>query len=182
MKSLTDSFFKFLQVAIAIGLAIMMVLVFFNVVLRYAFNLGITVSEEVSRFIFVWLTFLGAIVALKENGHLGVDSLVKRLPLTVKKICFIASRLLMLYVTWLFLDGSWQQTVISYEVNAILPVTGLSMTMFYGVGIVFSLISGVILGMDLYKVLSGKISEKDLVSIKESSDEIDTEFNQKNDH
>ena len=58
----------------------MVVLVFGNVVLRYAFNSGITVSEELSRWLFVWLTFLGAIVALKEHGHLGTDMLVGRLP------------------------------------------------------------------------------------------------------
>ena len=54
----------------------MVVLVFGNVVLRYGFNSGITVSEELSRWLFVWLTFLGAIVALREHGHLGTDMLV----------------------------------------------------------------------------------------------------------
>lgn len=37
----------------------MVVLVFTNVVLRYALNSGIAVSEELSRWLFVWLTFLG---------------------------------------------------------------------------------------------------------------------------
>ena len=57
-------------------LAIMVVLVFGNVVLRYAFNSGIAVSEEVSRWLFVWLCFMGAVAALKEGGHLGTDMLV----------------------------------------------------------------------------------------------------------
>ena len=83
----------------------MVVLVFGNVVLRYAFNMGITVSEELSRFLFVWLTFLGAIVALREHGHLGVDMVVSRLPATGKKTCLVVSQLLMLFVTWLFLTG-----------------------------------------------------------------------------
>jgi tripartite ATP-independent transporter DctM subunit len=43
-------------------LAVMVVLVFGNVVLRYAFNSGLTMSEEVSRWLFVWLTFMGAVV------------------------------------------------------------------------------------------------------------------------
>ena len=58
----------------------MVVMVFGNVVLRYGFNSGITVSEEMSRWLFVWMTFLGAIVALREHGHLGTDMLVSRLP------------------------------------------------------------------------------------------------------
>ncbi|MEO5883317.1 MAG: TRAP transporter small permease subunit, partial [Caldimonas sp.] len=45
-------------------LATMVVLVFGNVVLRYGFNSGITASEELSRFLFVWLTFMGAVVGL----------------------------------------------------------------------------------------------------------------------
>jgi hypothetical protein len=45
---------------IAACLAAMVVLVFGNVVLRYGFNSGIAVSEELSRWLFVWLTFMGA--------------------------------------------------------------------------------------------------------------------------
>ena len=74
----------------------MVILVFGNVVLRYAFNLGMTMSEELSRFLFVWLTFLGAIVAFREHGHLGVDMVVSRLPPSGKKACLIVSQLLML--------------------------------------------------------------------------------------
>ena len=73
MKRVVEAYFHLLKVLIALFLAIMVVLVFGNVVLRYAFNSGITVSEEVSRWLFVWLTFLGAIVAMREHGHLGVD-------------------------------------------------------------------------------------------------------------
>ena len=69
-----------LEGLMALMLAIMVVMVFGNVVLRYGFNSGITVSEEVSRWLFVWMTFLGAIVAVREHGHLGTDMLVARLP------------------------------------------------------------------------------------------------------
>ena len=58
MQKIVDGYFTVLKLAIVACLAIMVVLVFGNVVLRYAFNMGITVSEELSRFLFVWLTFL----------------------------------------------------------------------------------------------------------------------------
>ena len=73
-------------------LSAMVVLVFGNVVLRYAFNSGITISEEMSRWAFVWLTFLGAIVALREHAHLGTDMLVSRLPTAGKKVCLLLSQ------------------------------------------------------------------------------------------
>src|ERR1043165_5921253 len=101
MQRVINAYFAFLKFVIVLCLAIMVVLVFGNVVLRYAFNSGIAVSEEISRWLFVWLTFLGAIVALKEHGHLGTDFLVSRLGLTGKKVCLVISHLLMLYTTWL---------------------------------------------------------------------------------
>ena len=54
----------------------MVLLVFGNVVLRYGFNSGITVSEEVSRWLFIWGTFMGAIVALREHGRLQATQAV----------------------------------------------------------------------------------------------------------
>jgi TRAP-type C4-dicarboxylate transport system permease small subunit len=173
MTRVIDGYFWLLKVLIALFLAIMVVLVFGNVVLRYAFNSGITVSEEVSRWLFVWLTFLGAIVAMREHGHLGVDSLVKRLPATGKKACLIVSQLLMLYVTWLLLVGSWEQTVINWDVAA--PASGLSTGLFYGVGIVFSVSAGIILLADLARAVSGRLSEADLIMVKESEEQEELE-------
>jgi TRAP-type C4-dicarboxylate transport system permease small subunit len=77
---IVEAYFHLLKFLIAAFLAVMVVLVFGNVFLRYAFNTGITSSEELSRLLFVWLTFLGAIVALREHGHLGVDVLVSGCP------------------------------------------------------------------------------------------------------
>ena len=78
MKTMVDAYFWLLRAVIAVLLAAMVVLVFGNVVLRYGFNSGIAVSEELSRWLFVWMMFLGAIVGLREHAHLGIDSLVKR--------------------------------------------------------------------------------------------------------
>ena len=80
MSRVIDGYCRFLTLVMVVMLAVMVILVFGNVVLRYGFNSGITVSEEVSRWLFLWMTFLGAIVALKEHGHLGTDALVARLP------------------------------------------------------------------------------------------------------
>jgi len=169
MKKVVEAYFHLLKFIIVVCLALMVILVFGNVVLRYGFNLGITISEELSRWLFVWMTFLGAIVAMREYGHLGVDTLVKRLPPVGKKLCVIVSQLLMLYATWLFLQGSWEQTQINLGVTA--PASGLSVAWFYGVGIVFAISAGLILLYDLYRVVFGKISDEELVMVKESEEQ-----------
>lgn len=168
MSRIVEGYFQLLKVAIVVCLALMVIMVFGNVVLRYAFNLGLTMSEELSRFLFIWLTFLGAIVAFRERGHLGVDMLVSRLSPTGKKICLIVSELLMLWVTWLFLKGSWEQTMINLDVKS--PSAGISMGLIYGVGIVFSLSVGIIILHDLYRIFTGQMSEAEMVMVKESEE------------
>jgi TRAP-type transport system small permease protein len=177
MAAFVEGIFHLLKGLIALCLAVMVVLVFGNVVLRYGFNLGITVSEELSRWLFVWMIFLGAIIAMREHGHLGVDSLVIRLPPWGKKACLVVSQLLMLYATWLLLDGSWQQTVINLDVQA--PVSGLSMGIVYFAGVVFSIGAGLILLHDLYRVVTGQVRDEDLVMVKESEEQEEFEELQK---
>lgn len=169
MTRIVDLFFRSLKFFIVACLALMVVLVFGNVVLRYAFNSGITVSEELSRWLFVWLTFIGAIIALRDHKHLGVDSLVSRLSPTGKKLCFIASNLLMLYCVWLFGQGSWQQTIINIGNQA--PATGLSQGWFYySVGVIFSFFAALLLARNLFQAVTGTLREEDLVQVRESED------------
>ena len=169
MTRIVDGYFRLLRFFIVACLFVMVVLVFGNVVLRYAFNSGITVSEELSRWLFVYLTFVGAIVAMRDRAHLGMDSLVSRLPLWGKKACFVVSNLLMLYAVWLFAVGSWQQTIINMDNLA--PATGLSSGIYYGVGIFFCISAAAIIAYHLYEVLTGRMSKADLIQIRESEDE-----------
>jgi TRAP-type C4-dicarboxylate transport system permease small subunit len=168
MTRLIDLYCKALNLLMAAALAVMVVLVFGNVVLRYGFNSGITVSEEVSRWLFVWLTFMGAVVALKEHGHLGTDVLVSRLPPVGKKVCLFVAQLGMLYVTWLLLAGSWQQAKINLDVAA--PVTGASGAIFYASGVFFGASALVLLLRELWRTVSGQQTDAELVMVQESEE------------
>jgi TRAP-type C4-dicarboxylate transport system permease small subunit len=149
-------------------LAVMVVLVFGNVVLRYTLNSGITVSEELSRWLFVWLTFMGAVVALREHGHLGTDALVSRLPAVGKKACLVLAQLAMLYVSWLLLSGSWAQMLINWETEA--PVTGASVGIFYASGVLMGGSGMAILLHDLLRTLFVPLAEHELVMVQESEE------------
>ena len=80
---------RVLEILIVVCLAVMAVLVFGNVVLRYAFDSGIAVSEELSRLLFVWLIFLGAILASVQHAHIGFDALMQRLPVAARKLAVL---------------------------------------------------------------------------------------------
>jgi TRAP-type C4-dicarboxylate transport system permease small subunit len=159
---------RVLDVLAGLSLAIMVVLVFGNVVLRYTMNWGITVSEELSRWLFVWLTFMGAVAALREHGHLGTDALVSRLPAAGKKVCLVLAQVAMLYVSWLLLSGSWAQMLINWETEA--PVTGASVGIFYASGVLMGGSGIAILLHDLLRTLFVPLAEHELVMVQESEE------------
>lgn len=168
MEKLIDSYCQFIGYLIAALLAVMVVLVFGNVFMRYVFNSGFIVSEELSRWLFVWLTFLGAVVALRGNGHLGTDILVGKLGPQGKKICMGLSLVLMLFVCWLLFKGAYDQSVINWETTS--AVMDVSMTWFYISGMVFSVLAAPILLGDLWRLLTGQIDDAHLVLIQESEE------------
>ena len=150
MTRVVDWYFKLLKFLVFVCLSSMVILVFGNVVLRYVFSSGITFSEEFSRWLFVWLTFFGAIIAMREHLHLGMDSVVSRLPVIGKKICYVVSHLLMLLCCVMLLKGGWAQTVINMETEA--AATGLPVSLFYGIILVFGVSAMGILCYDLYMI------------------------------
>ena len=171
MTRIVDWYFHALKAMVVFFIATMVVLVLGNVILRYGFNSGITVSEELSRWSFVWLTFTGAIIAMREHTHLGMDTVVSKLPVLGKKICYVLSHVIMIGCVLLFISGAYDQTLINVGVEA--PASGLSSGFFYGVGIFFCVPALLILVHDLWFMLSGKLKDDELVQIRESEEELD---------
>jgi len=166
MKRLVDRFFKMLEFGVVACLVAMVFMVFGNVVMSYVFNSGITVSEEMSRYCFIWLTYLGAMVAMHEKGHLGVDTLVKLLPLGGKKFCVFVSECLMLFCNGLFLLGTWKMHEL--QVTNVSPVVGISMIWIYGMGYIVSVVMGAINVHTLYRLLTGQMREDEMVMVVEA--------------
>lgn len=128
--TLTHAIEKVLTYVLGLCVLVMVLLVFGNVVLRYGFNSGITVSEEVARLSFVWLIFLGTVIAFRTKQHLGINMLLDRMPVMAQKIIHILRQLIIMWVLWLLMEGGWDQMVIG--VNTSLPVTGWSQALFSG--------------------------------------------------
>jgi len=133
LDRIIDFGFRLLEILLVVLLAGMVVMVFGNVVLRYAFNSGLNVSEEMSRYFFVWLIFLGAVVAFREHGHLGVDTLVLMLPPAGRVVCEVVSDLLILACCAILAWGTWVQAAVN--ASAVSPVTQMPMIWVNGVGL-----------------------------------------------
>ncbi len=156
MKSIVQGIGKLLELFAVLMLTAMSCLVFINVVLRYGFNSSINITEEVSRFMFVWVTFLGAILAFAGNQHVRVTMFVEKMPQIVQKILPIFTDLAMLYCCYLIVDGSWIQ--FQLNINNLAPISGLPQ----GITFFASVVAGILIGL----LIVGRIVSQTLVLIK----------------
>ncbi|WP_459616480.1 TRAP transporter small permease [Bordetella sp. 2513F-2] len=153
LARLADAAYRLQNGLMVACLATMVVLLFGNVLLRYVFNSGINVSDEISRLAFVWLIFLGAVLAMRDGQHIAVTLLVDRFGSAARRIVHIACQLLTLWALWLMARGSWEQAGISLGTR--LPVTGLPATVFEAAALYAAVAMAILTLLDLARTLSG---------------------------
>ncbi|MCW9711194.1 TRAP transporter small permease [Avibacterium sp. 21-586] len=141
MKSLVNVIAKILSITVVAILATMSGLVFLNVVLRYGFNSSINITEEVSRYLFVWLTFLGAILAFNDNQHVSVTILTSKLSAYKRHCLSLVTDGAMLFCCYLIIVGGWTQFQLNLSNFA--PISGLPQ----GITYLASVVAGVFIGL-----------------------------------
>ena len=73
LKIIDEHFEEAIVVAL---MALMSILIGVQIFMRYVMGASLSWSEELSRYFFVWLTFLGAVLTFRENSHMGIETLV----------------------------------------------------------------------------------------------------------
>lgn len=128
-----------LELFTALLLGCMSLIVFINVVARYAFAKAFPWAEEISLFMFTWVVFLGALLAFKRHRHLGLDIVVSLLPVRGKKAVAILGNILIACALFVLVYGGikfYFQTVawpapatqIPYGyINAVIPFSAFLM-------------------------------------------------------
>jgi TRAP-type C4-dicarboxylate transport system permease small subunit len=134
----------FEEILSGILMVLMFLATFANVVARYLFNWPIQWAEEFSRYAFIWVVFLGAVVCTKHKRHIGIDSVVKVLPSHIQPWVNLAADLLtlalMAIIIWygLILTRSATQITATlqipqYVIYMVVPSSGV-LGALYGLG------------------------------------------------
>lgn len=105
-------------------MATMSVLVFANVVSRYAFNHSMVWVEELTQYQMIWITWLGAGLALREGRHVAVDVVQELLPRSLRR----ALRWTIVAIMLAFLAAlAWYGTrIVAFSWNQETPMLGIS--------------------------------------------------------
>ena len=95
------------ELIVVVMLSLMTLLTFTQVVMRYVFNSGYTWALELTTVFFAVMIFVGISYGVRIGAHIGVDALVKKLPLGPRRATSIVVVLLCLLYAGLVIYGSW---------------------------------------------------------------------------
>lgn len=154
MKKILDVIEKILEQISRILIGGIVVIIFYAVVMRYVFHRPPPWSEELSRFFFIWMIMLSAVLVTREKSHIQIIFLINLLP---RKIRFFISnfiRFLMISFCWVMIQQGFKIYPIVAEAFSpsfgismgwlylAIPVTGILMIIYILESIIKSIIKG----------------------------------------
>ena len=158
-------FDRLLEYVLVICMVVMFILVFINVMMRLLMNSGIDISEELPRFAFVWMCFVGGIVGMRRHSHLGVDMVVAALPVLGRKICWGISQFIMAICSLYMLYGTWlQHDIVAKNASAVMQI---SMLWVYGISYLAGVAITIICIVNLIRLFLGQVDESELIDVQE---------------
>lgn len=168
MTRALNHLFRGVEILMAVFLAVMTFLVFLNVVLRYAFSTGLVWSEEVARLCFIYLVYLGTIGAFRDNRHLGVETILEKVPPRVQKALYVVVQAIIIWVMWLLVEGSWALAVQSMGDRWV--ATQFPRPLVYGIGVVTGAAIALISLANLYRLFVMRLSVAELIEVRDDAD------------
>ena len=157
-KKILDALFVWVLKLAMLMLMAMVVIVFFNVVLRYGFNSGIHWAEEISLVIVIWFTFISMALGVKENLHINVSVLPRKLSAKFFLSLDVLKDLLEMLIGFVMIIYGWRLTL--NGAKSFLPATQIPNSINYLVlpiaGIFIILYAVIYLTEDLKKFKGGE--------------------------
>ena len=132
MKRFEKTLIRVNAFIIGVMMIVMFVLVFTNVVTRYCFGFSIATAEEISTFLMIWVTYLGAGLALREGRHASIDILQDllgdRARRIVRALLGIALLIFFALLCWYgarFAQFGWGLETITTQIPKGIPYLGI---------------------------------------------------------
>ena len=150
---------RFLKWYIVVLMGLMVFMTFIQVLARYVMNSPFTSTEEYTRMVLVWLTFMGAAVALRRNRLTRIEVLEERLPRRVRSFLAIFFDLVLMFLLLIIAVKGWEATLVT--TSQIVAGTPLSYAWFVFSVVVGSVIMFFYLCVRRLQLLLGQDSSKE---------------------
>jgi TRAP-type C4-dicarboxylate transport system permease small subunit len=169
VKKFLDALFRGVEILIAFFLAVMIILVFMNVVFRYLFSMGFAWSEEIARLCFIYLVYLGSIGAMRDNQHLIIDSILSRVPVAAQRIIYFLVQAGIIWLMVILIQGSWMLMLQNLRDRWV--ATHFPTYLVYASGLITGIAIGIIALANLFRLVVMKMPVADLLKIRHDEEE-----------
>lgn len=170
MKTFLDKLFKGIDYFTGILTGLMVLFVFLNVVMRIVFNSGLTWSEELSRYLFVFVTYIGAISAMRSGGHMAVDMLISRVSPRWQLTLYVVAQALIVILMGILVHGSVKMVIQNTASRT--AALGISYSLLYGVGILTGVSIAIIAISNIVHAVTHPDQISQIVTVASEDDEI----------
>ncbi|MGC2434623.1 MAG: TRAP transporter small permease [Desulfobaccales bacterium] len=97
---------RILEVLVILLAAVIVGVVTTDVALRYLFGSALVFTEELSRYLMVWVVFLGSALAIRDNSHIRIGVFISRLPAGLKFLAELLSDIsILVFCAVLIIEG-----------------------------------------------------------------------------
>ena len=110
---------------------IMSIIIFVQVIMRYAFGNSLTWSEELARYLFIWLIYFAVSYTAHKEKHIRIDAAINLYPKKLRPYILIVSEIIVLaFAVFIAVTGVtvFQKITMSGQVS---PAIGLPMQFVY---------------------------------------------------
>ena len=84
-----------------------LVQIFYRYIIVYFLRISLPYTEELARYLTIWIAYLGVAVGLKEGIHVSLDLMYNKLPFKGKRLLYIIERMMMLFFVLVVLIVGW---------------------------------------------------------------------------
>lgn len=128
MRKMNDFLMRICGVLVMVMVPVMTVVIFMQVVMRYVFMAPFAWSEELSRYLLVWISCLGSAYAVRKVMHINIVFVKNLFPDTVKTLMSISSHVIVmlffvfcLYHGWIDSIEEWAQRTAAMQIPMTFP-------------------------------------------------------------
>ena len=144
------------ETIIALLLASMTLLVFFEVVMRFGFSVGVMWAQELTLHMSAWLVLFGVSYGIKVGAHIGVDALVKTFSPKIRRIVGGVAISACLFYCSLFIKGSWVYLAKMHQIGIELDDMPIPKWIAHSILLIGMVLIAIRLLILLYGVFTGK--------------------------
>lgn len=135
--------------------SIIFIVVLLQIVFRYFLNSPLVWTEELSRYLFIWISFLGWVFATRNGSHIRISALIDALPQLVRRALTLINAIMVIFLAVIM---TWQGIIMTARSTSV-PTT----TLFFSFALVYAAVPISSVFIILYTVLQllgiGKINE-----------------------